>query len=135
MRLMSPIIVATALAGCAPAVTTPICPHAAMTETRLYFGLSEPSGRIINDRAFADFVAKDVTPRIPAGFTIHQGRGFWKDEASPRTISEDSRILVHLHQASPETNAALDAIADAYKARFRQQAVMRTDSVTCVEFR
>ena len=135
MRTLIAFVLATMLGACTPTVTAPLCPHATMTETRLYFGLSQPSGRLVTERQFADFVAAEVTPRIPEGFTIQDGHGFWKDGQTTRTISEASKVLVHLHQATPGSSALMDAIADAYKQRFRQESVLRTDAPACVEFR
>ena len=135
MRMLIALVLATTLGACTPTQSTQLCPHASMTETRLYFGLSQPSGRLVTERQFADFVATEVSPRIPEGFTIQDGHGFWKDGQSARTISEASKVLVHLHQATPGSNEVMDAIADAYKQRFRQESVLRTDSPACVDFR
>lgn len=106
-----------------------------MTETRLYFGLSRPDGKIVSGKAFASFVASDITPALPEGFTILDGRGYWKDGTSSRTIAEPSKVLVRLHQATRGSNTALDRIADAYKRSFHQESVLRTDTLTCADFR
>ena len=135
MRFWITISLATLLAACTQTQSPQLCTGAAMIETRLYFGLSEPSGRQITERQFADFVAKDVTPVLPEGFTIQDAHGFWKDGKTARTISETSKVLVRLHPANADSNAALDRIADAYKARFHQESVLRTDSQVCADFR
>jgi hypothetical protein len=135
MRFWITLSLAASLAACTQAQTPPLCTGAGMIETRLYFGLSEPSGRQITERQFADFIAKDVTPLLPEGFTIQDGHGFWKDGQTSRTISENSKVLVRLHPANADANTALDRIADAYKARFHQESVLRTDSHVCADFR
>jgi hypothetical protein len=135
MRFWITISLAASVTACTQAQTPQLCAGAGMIETRLYFGLSEPSGRLVTDRQFADFVAKDVTPVLPEGFTILEGRGFWKDGKTSRTISENSKVLVRLHPATTDASAALDRIADAYKARFQQESVLRTDSQVCADFR
>jgi len=135
MRFWLTILLTATLAACTQTQSPQLCTGAGMIETRLYFGLSEPTGRQITERQFADFVAKDVTPVLPEGFTIQDAHGFWKDGKTARTISETSKVLVRLHPANADFNAALDRIADAYKARFHQESVLRTDSQVCADFR
>jgi hypothetical protein len=135
MRFWITISLAATLAACTQPQSPQLCTGAGMIETRLYFGLSEPSGRQITERQFSDFVATEVTPHLPEGFTIQDGHGFWKDGQTTRTISENSRVLVRLHPANTDSSASLDRIADAYKARFHQESVLRTDSQVCADFR
>jgi len=135
MRIWIAISLVAVLGACTQTQAPQLCPRASMTETRIYFGLSQPSGRQITERQFADFVATEVTPRLAEGFTIQDGHGFWKDGQTTRTISENSKVLVRLHQANAESSVALDQIADAYKTRFHQESVLRTDSPVCADFR
>lgn len=135
MRFWITITIAASLSACAQTPAPQLCPHGSMTETRLYFGLSQPPGRTITERQFADFVSSEVTPSLPEGFTIQDGHGFWKDGQTTRTISESSKVLVRLHAGSADSSAALDRIADAYKARFHQESVLRTDAQVCADFR
>lgn len=109
------------------------CPEglSVMTRSELYFGLSNAKGRI-RPRAFQAFVDKEIVPRLPEGFTILNGEGAWKGETGP--VREDSRVLVRLHDGSEAADAALSAIADAYKREFAQEAVMRVDEPVCARF-
>lgn len=106
----------------------------ALVETQLFFGLSRPNGGVVSTRAFDAFVAHEVAPRFPEGFTVIDGAGFWRDEASRRTISEKSKVVVRLHHGAAETDAAIGAIVAAYKSAFQQDAVLRVDRPVCAQF-
>ncbi len=135
MRLVIATLLATTLAACTTAGSDHACTGAAQVETRLYLGLSQPDGPNVSASGFARFLKVEVTPRLPEGYTLLDGQGFWREVRSGKTISEPSRVLVHLHDASAEKNNTLDAIAAAYKKDFHQEAVLRTDTGTCVAFR
>lgn len=106
----------------------------ALVETQLFFGLSKPKGGVVSVRAFDAFVAREVAPRFPEGFTVIDGAGFWRDGASGRTISEKSKVIVRLHGADDNADQAIDAIIGAYKTAFDQEAVLRVDRPVCARF-
>jgi hypothetical protein len=127
------------LAACAggPAVeraNSPCRVGDALVETQLFFGLSRPKGGTVSARAFDAFVAREVAPRFPEGFTVIDGAGFWRDGASQRTISEKSKVVVRLHGADDAADQAIDAIIAAYKTTFAQEAVLRVDRPVCARF-
>jgi hypothetical protein len=135
MRLVITILLAATLAACTTAGSDHACTGTTQVETRLYLGLSQPDGPNVTATAFAKFLKTEVTPRLSEGYTLLDGQGFWREDRSGKTISEPSRVLIHLHDASPEKNSTIDAIAAAYKQAFHQEAVLRTDTRTCVAFR
>ena len=135
MRLVIATLLAATLAACTTAGSDHPCSGTSQVETRLYLGLSQPGGPNVTASAFARFLKEEVTPRLPEGYTLLEGQGLWREERSGKTISEPSRVLVHLHDASPAKSSNLDAIAAAYKQTFHQEAVLRTDTTTCVAFR
>jgi hypothetical protein len=135
MRLVTTTVMAFTLSACATTGGEHTCTGTTQVETRLYLGLSQPGGPNVSASAFAMFLKSEVTPRLPEGYTLLEGQGFWREDRSGRTISEPSRVLIHLHDASTEKNSTLDTIAAAYKQAFHQEAVLRTDTRTCVAFR
>ncbi len=135
MRLFTAALLTTTLSACATIGGEHACTGTAQVETRLYLGLSQPGGPNVTATAFAKFLKTEVTPRLSAGYTLLDGQGFWLEDRSGKTISEPSRVIIHLHDASTEKNSAIDAIAAAYKEAFHQEAVLRTDTQTCVAFR
>ncbi len=105
-----------------------------MVETQLFFGMSKPDGGAVSERAWAAFVAGEITPRFPEGFSVLDGAGFWRDAKTQRTISEKSKVVVRMHAAGGEADSAIGAIVAAYKTQFQQDAVMRVDRPVCTQF-
>lgn len=114
-----------ALAACS-------APPPAFVQSTLYLGRSIPGGGEVGDAALARFVAEEITPRFPDGFTLIDGAGAWRDRASGGTIRERTMILVVLHP--PGQRGAVEEIAAAYAHRFGQQSVLRVESPAEVRF-
>lgn len=90
--------------------------------TRLYFGLSSPSGPIC-DSAFQAFVDSAVTPRFPDGLTVYAASGQWRSGSSP-VEREASRVVEIVHPHSATADSSLAWIARSYKQTFQQQSVL-----------
>jgi hypothetical protein len=129
-----------ALAACAPASpaprTLPRISAEASSDTvsdRLFFGRNIPGGGVVSDSAWTAFLAEVVTPRFPAGLTVWRGEGQWL--GSQGTIDHESAMVVEIiHPASRADEAALGAISDEYKRRFRQEAVLRVTTPAQMRF-
>jgi hypothetical protein len=91
---------------------------------RLYFGRDIPGGGVVADSAWDAFLREVVTPRFPGGLTVYRAEGQWR-EGDGRIVREASFVLELMHPASPAVDADLREIAEAYKRRFHQEAVMR----------
>jgi Protein of unknown function (DUF3574) len=95
-------------------------------------------GRNIGDRLgvgegeFRRFVDEEVTPRFPDGFTVLDGHGQWREGG--RIVREPSKVLVVALVEEERGRAELAAIAEAYKARFRQHSVITILRPGCVSF-
>jgi hypothetical protein len=109
------------LAGCANA--PPRDRQSVMTT--LYFGLTRPGGTVIADAEWQSFVEQEVVPRFPAGFTVLNGEGAWREQQ--QTIREPTRLIVVIRRGTAELDAAIDALRAAYCRRFNQESVMRVD--------
>jgi hypothetical protein len=103
MRAAAPWLAAALLAGCAGAG----CPNE--TVSRIYLGRDSPRGDV-DEAQWQAFVADTVAPRFPNGFTVFDARGHWRGD-SGAVVREGTRV---------------DAIADAYRSRFAQEAVLVT---------
>ena len=91
-------------------------------------------GRRSPDRQFAAFLQDVVAPRFPAGFTVLEGRGQFRDRHGT-LVQEDARIVVLLYDPLDRTaGARIDAIRRAYAQAFRQESVLRADGTACVFF-
>lgn len=97
-----------------------------MARVDLYFG-----GHPGDARTWRHFVAKTVTPRFPDGLTNLEGVGQWRDRA---LVRETAHVIVIYYVPDASSDAKIEAIRAAYKARFRQHSVLRADSTACVGF-
>ncbi|HET7234085.1 MAG TPA: DUF3574 domain-containing protein [Longimicrobium sp.] len=108
-------------------VGIPIRRAAAIGDTvadRLYFGRNIPGGGTVSDSAFAAFVDSVITPRFPDGLTIFRADGQWRGDGG-HVEREQSVVIEVVHPAGPSAEGDLREIADEYKRRFRQEAVLR----------
>ncbi len=66
--------------------------------------------------------------------TVQDALGQWRDSDTGRIVREPSKVLTLILGDEREGRAAISAIADAYKTRFRQQAVAVVVERGCVAF-
>ena len=111
--------------GC-PAFSRP------MARLELLFG-AQLKGRTIGRRAWTNFLNQEVSPRFPEGLSVFEGYGQWKDAAA-HSIREPSRMLLIWYERDAASDAKIEAIRSAYRKRFKQQSVLRADSISCVSF-
>jgi hypothetical protein len=96
---------------------------------QLFFGRGA-----VSDAEWQDFVAKNITPAFPDGFTIFDAQGAWRAPGSTRTISEPSEVLLVAAPDMPEVLARVETLINAYKQRFHQQSVGLTVQDVCARF-
>ena len=106
-------------------------PHEQMVLSRLYLGLSSPSGTVTSEH-LDDFIGKEVTPRFPA-FTRYQARGQWKDQKGT-IIHENTEIVEIVHRRTDLEERKIREIIQLYKARFQQESVLLVEDHPHVEF-
>ena len=105
----------------------------ALERDELYFGRNRKGGPEVSDREWRDFLGRVVTPRFPAGFTVWEAQGQWR--GADGTIEEEkSKVLAIFHDSADSSRAAVDAIVAAYRTEFRQEAVLRARTPSCVGF-
>ena len=88
----------------------------------------------VSDTAFRGFLDQEVTPRFPDGFSVVDAKGQYRDQDKTAVTREPSKILVIAIPDGAASDPRLAAIADAYKARFKQQSVLTTVRAACVGF-
>ena len=135
MKVVAALLSAGLLAACTtmePAPRSCLAGKPAI-ETQLYFGLSTTHG-VVSAREWQRFVEREITPRFAEGFTIVDARGFWLSAQAKRTISENSKLLIRVHNGSAADNDDSSAIVEAYKRAFAQESVLRIDENICAKF-
>jgi hypothetical protein len=98
----------------------------------LFFGTAKPDGFVTADE-WAAFMESAVSPRFPRGLTLSRASGQWRGPDG-EIVREDSHVLQIVHFDEPETESAVREIIKDYKARFRQESVLRIRTHTCASF-
>lgn len=134
MKMRWLVLAAIASSLCACAAVEPPCPPglAPAASDALYFGTAKPDGEVTT-ADWEAFLRDVVTPRFPEGLTAWRAAGQWRS-ADGRILREGSYVLSIVHPEDAKADAAIRAIAADYKARFRQEAVLRVESRTCVSY-
>ncbi|MFL6247154.1 MAG: DUF3574 domain-containing protein [Thermoanaerobaculia bacterium] len=98
-----------------------VVPHVepAVISDRLFCGLSIPGGGTVSQPELDAFILEVVEPRFPDGFTMWRAQGRW------RGGGEEVMVLEILHPYGERLEEAVGQIADEYRRRFRQEAVLR----------
>jgi hypothetical protein len=121
------------------ACTTAATPH---VRTTLYFGLSLPTAdaaedsiaaHTISETQWEAFLRDQVTPRFPAGLTVVEATGQWR-EATGVITHERSKVLTLLHQDTPEARNTLADLVAIYKRTFHQESVLWESAPVCAGF-
>lgn len=94
---------------------------------RIYCGRSIEGGGEVSDADVGAFLDEVVEPRFPEGYTVWTAVGHWKGG------EEKSLVLEMVHPYGATFDRKVREIADEYRRRFRQAAVLRTTSPTLME--
>ncbi len=138
MRALGGFAVALLLAGCVSVDIddeATICPSglSRASTAELYFGRNIGPAPGVSDADWAKFVDEEITPRFPNGLTVIDAVGQWRGPSSAIVREPSKAVMIVLSGEDGET-AKLEAIRDAYKARFRQESVMLVQRPACVGF-
>lgn len=91
---------------------------------RLYFGRNIADTAVVSDSAWGAFVQDVLTPAFPEGATVWDASGQWR-APDGTLVRERSFVVELLHLVTPDVEARVQRVIDAYKTRFAQQAVLR----------
>jgi hypothetical protein len=102
--------------------------------SELYFGLSRRGAPDVSEEEWRQFVANEVVPAFPGGFTELTAQGHFGENGQSR--KEPVRVLVILNPPDQAAAAGrkLDALARLYCKRFNQDAVLRADAPATLMF-
>jgi hypothetical protein len=101
---------------------------------QLFYGRAHKDGSQINPAEWADYIAKDVTPRFPGGLTVIEASGQWQHPKTGRVMREKSTIIEIVTTSSPETWARMQELRDIYKKRFQQEIVGLVANLSCASW-
>ena len=126
---------ATMLAGCA-GLPHNGCPKSGQRATaELVFGRSsdDPTHPSVSEADFTRFLDEEVSTRFPDGLTVIDAQGRWSAPAGA-AVHERSKMVMIVLPGHADDRQKLDAVREAYKARYHQQSVMLMTHGDCVSF-
>lgn len=133
-RFLGAVAMLAGLAACAGHEAPPLClaGSSPATEVELVFGRNIGTRPGVSEADWQDFLATQVTPRFPAGFTVLDAAGQWRGDDG--VIIQEPSKLVMIVILDGQDAAHVDAVRDAYKLRFRQESVLALTRPGCVSF-
>ena len=138
LRAIGLAAVGLLLAAVHAAATTETIPCDAALQARqvahLLFGRNVEDRIRVSETDWSDFVAREVSPRFPDGFTIVDATGQWRDTRRGSIVHESSKLIEIVLPGGDDDRIKIEAIADSYKRRFEQQSVGLIIGPACVRF-
>ena len=110
-------------------------PQNSMLEVELMFGRNIGGKPGVSEAQWRAFLAREVTPRFPDGLTVYEATGQWRDAKTKALVRERSKIVRIVLPADAQADAKIEAIADAYIKRFKQDSVGIVRRPACVHFK
>jgi hypothetical protein len=108
-------------------------PAQAMQAIEVMFGRAVDGRLVVTDRAWARFLAREVTPRFPDGLTVVDAAGQYKTPLGS-IAQEPSKLLMIVAADGAQTESSIAAIVAAYKLQFRQHTVVVLTRAVCAAF-
>lgn len=102
---------------------------------QLMFGRAIGKDGLVSEDEWRDFVATALTPAFPGGLTVQDAHGQWRDAATGAIVREPSKLVTIITTDTATATARLATIINAYKTRFRQDAVGLFMTPACGGFR
>ncbi|MER6049584.1 MULTISPECIES: DUF3574 domain-containing protein [unclassified Streptomyces] len=105
-------------------------------KTELLFGTAKPNGGApVTDKEFRSFVDTFVTPRFPAGLTVENAYGQYRDSHGKIERERSYKVtLLYPTAEARRNNGKIQQIRAAYDKRFQQESVARIDDSERVDF-
>jgi len=136
LRLPAALFTLIASVGSGPAQNAASCQsaHKPAAVAELIFGRNIGVRTAVTERRWMRFVDTEITPRFPAGLSIVDVRGQWRDAKSGAIVREPSKMVMIVLPGDDADQHRLNEIIEAYKARFRQESVVLIIRPACVSF-
>jgi Protein of unknown function (DUF3574) len=104
--------------------------------SELYFGVATEGDEksAIAETQWRAFLDREVTPRFPDGLTVFDAYGQWLFRGRTGPERQNSKVLVILHEHTPQRMADIEAIRWAWKRVTGHQSVLWSRQAAEVSF-
>jgi len=114
---------------------------AGWVRSELYFGVGKeegpadrPQAETITEETWRAFLDKEVTTRFPDGLTVFDAYGQWLFRGAGEPNRLKTKVLVVLHEDTPQRRADIEAIRLAWKQATGHQSVLWSRHAVDVSF-
>ena len=135
LALVLGLVAANALATPAAAEGL-VCsaPQQPMQQIELMFGRNIGGRLGVSETAWSRFLAREVTPRFPDGFTIYEASGQWWNTETHSVGREHTKVIVISAEDTALIRTNIAEVSDAYRKIFHQQSVGIVSNQGCSAF-
>lgn len=135
-RALPALILAGLVAACAapPPDCAALGGGQPMLVVELLYGRNQGAKLRVTDTDWQVYVAEELSTRFPDGLTVVDASGQWQDSGGRGLVREPSKLVLIATTRSPETDAKLTEVINAYKQRFAQDSVGLIRRQACVTF-
>lgn len=143
-RRFFPLLLAALLGACTSASPVPTAPVTALegdatrpaqasgwVRSELYFGVggedavsARAQTDTISEERWRAFLDHEVTPRFPDGLTVFDAHGQWLFRGTGTPERLRTKVLVILHEDSPQRRTDIEAIRLAWKQATGHESVL-----------
>jgi len=107
--------------------------------SELYFGVGQEANEtaeqpVLGETEWRAFLDQEVTPRFPDGLTVVDAYGQWLFRGREEPNRLPSKILIILHENTPQRRNDIEAIRLAFKQLSGHQSVLWASSPVDVSF-
>lgn len=95
------------------------------TRTELYYGAGRLPADPAREARWDDYINNVVTPRFPEGLTLLEGTGQWRVKEGQTPRRNRTRILILIHEDTPEKSKQVDEIRSLWIEISGHQSVLR----------
>lgn len=120
------VLAAAGCAGHGPSFEPAPGTHA-LVRSELYFGRLRPDGTVVSDAEWRTFVAEEITPRFPDGFTVFDALGQYRGRDG-QIVSEPTKVLLIVHGPDARLRGSVQELRDLYRRLFQQESVLLIES-------
>jgi hypothetical protein len=126
-RFIAAVAACLVLAGVSSAradeAACPVAGERPMLVVQLFFGQSVKGRRPVTAKEWQAFLRDSATKLLPQGFTVYDAAGQWRDPATHRVGREQTKVIEAATEDTAAARAGIEALREAYRARFKQQSV------------
>lgn len=105
--------------------------------TELYFSLGRVGGgvqEVISPAQWQAFLDTEVTPRFPAGFSVLDAYGQWRDQGAKEPERLLTKVIVKLHEDNAQNAERIEAIRLAWKRVTGDLSVLKVSQAAQISF-